>query len=574
MLSTVPVQTLLAILAMVLILPYKFKPESNPKGNSCKGRCGELFKRGRECHCDIECVKFNQCCPDYETECTLEEVVIDATTPPVVPTTDELLPSAAPENEAMDPTDNEPTPTPILPEADTGPNEVGMEALEPAETDEGSSHLPEEQSTSVPKTTISTPITSALTQRPITTQPSEQPLVTTSLAEADELATTPASEQPDISVPTQDPMTETTLEPSADPNNLEADLTEPKPKNPDETEGMMAPKNKTEPQTEQPVSELSENPTAEELMTQNLDPTKKPSPADTTKAQENIKDPPSTKELSTTPDTVNVDLSPTKPPETPTKPKDILDEDSPRDYQADANNDTNICSGRPVNGVTTLRNGTIVVFRGHYFWTLDSKRRPGPPLGITDVWGIPSPIDTVYTRCNCQGKTYFFKGDQYWRFENDIMDPGFPRPISAGFGLSGQITAALSMPQYRSRTESVFFFKTGGLAQRYSYRITPQCGKKVAVYTALKKFKRQADPELGQEIDIRKTWRGFPHTVTSAVSVPSTGGDGYKYYIFSKTKYYSLKMEGNTPVILTPRDGPGKQKSAKSWFKCPETQRS
>ncbi len=28
--------------------------------------------------------------------------------------------------------------------------------------------------------------------------------------------------------------------------------------------------------------------------------------------------------------------------------------------------DTNLCSGRPVNGLTTLKNGTIVAFRGQY----------------------------------------------------------------------------------------------------------------------------------------------------------------------------------------------------------------
>lgn len=100
-----------------------------------------------------------------------------------------------------------------------------------------------------------------------------------------------------------------------------------------------------------------------------------------------------------------------------------------------------LCNGRPISGLTTLRNGTIAVFRGqcwpgqlyrvppnatgstfhrwisscnlflsgHYFWFLDSDRVPGPARGITQVWGIPSPIDTVFTRCNCQGKTYIFK---------------------------------------------------------------------------------------------------------------------------------------------------------------------
>lgn len=46
---------------------------------------------------------------------------------------------------------------------------------------------------------------------------------------------------------------------------------------------------------------------------------------------------------------------------------------------------------------------------GHYFWVLDRNKVPGAAQGITQVWGVPSPIDTVFTRCNCQGKTYIFK---------------------------------------------------------------------------------------------------------------------------------------------------------------------
>lgn len=54
------------------------------------------------------------------------------------------------------------------------------------------------------------------------------------------------------------------------------------------------------------------------------------------------------------------------------------------------------------------------------------------------------------------------KGGRYWRFENDVLDSGFPKVIKAGFGgLQGHITAALSVPQYRSRRESVYFFKRG-----------------------------------------------------------------------------------------------------------------
>lgn len=37
--------------------------------SSCKGRCGEAFRRGRRCSCDPNCQKFNQCCSDFQTYC-------------------------------------------------------------------------------------------------------------------------------------------------------------------------------------------------------------------------------------------------------------------------------------------------------------------------------------------------------------------------------------------------------------------------------------------------------------------------------------------------------------------------
>uniref|UniRef100_A0A3B4UAC5 Proteoglycan 4b n=1 Tax=Seriola dumerili TaxID=41447 RepID=A0A3B4UAC5_SERDU len=223
----------------------------------------------------------------------------------------------------------------------------------------------------------------------------------------------------------------------------------------------------------------------------------------------------------------------------------------------DDSNDTNLCSGRPVSAVTTLRNGTIVVFRGHYFWVLDRNRMPGPAQGITQVWGVPSPIDTVFTRCNCQGKTYIFRGTQYWRFENAVLDPGYPKVIEMGFdGLRGHITAALSVPQYQTRRESVYFFKRGGLVQKYSYQFGtgPTCGRKPqhTIYTVRHRMVRQSGflsigihslraalfpvSLLGPTINIRTSWRGFPSTVTAAVSVPNREPEGYKYYVFSRCK--------------------------------------
>ncbi|CDQ98174.1 unnamed protein product [Oncorhynchus mykiss] len=40
--------------------------------DSCKGRCGESFKRGRLCDCDPDCARYKKCCPDYDSQCGIE----------------------------------------------------------------------------------------------------------------------------------------------------------------------------------------------------------------------------------------------------------------------------------------------------------------------------------------------------------------------------------------------------------------------------------------------------------------------------------------------------------------------
>lgn len=94
-----------------------------------------------------------------------------------------------------------------------------------------------------------------------------------------------------------------------------------------------------------------------------------------------------------------------------------------------------LCSGKPFDAFTDLKNGSLFAFRGDsganigggwpkelavshtafsalgkYFYELDEKAvRPGYPKLIQDVWGIEGPIDAAFTRINCQGKTYLFK---------------------------------------------------------------------------------------------------------------------------------------------------------------------
>ncbi|XP_056379617.1 proteoglycan 4 isoform X2 [Hyla sarda] len=259
----------------------------------------------------------------------------------------------------------------------------------------------------------------------------------------------------------------------------------------------------------------------------------------------------------------------------------------------------NLCIGQPADGMTTLQNGSMVVFRGQYFWMLNQGGVIESPRKITEVWGIPSPIDTVFTRCNCGGKTFFFKGPRYWRFTNDVVDPGYPKEIIKGFGgLSGKVTAVLPVAGFRTRPESVYFFKPSGTVQKYTFRQeqTKRCTKKkrpsveYPVYTQRVQTVRYRYPRaimrhriqihrtfstvqqplglLHQETTVRQTWRGVPNNIVSAVSLPNyQKPDGFDYYVFTKDKYYNINMSSKVAVKQPPG---AEQTTTKDWYKCKE----
>uniref|UniRef100_A0A8C2XHW2 Vitronectin a n=1 Tax=Cyclopterus lumpus TaxID=8103 RepID=A0A8C2XHW2_CYCLU len=124
--------------------------------------------------------------------------------------------------------------------------------------------------------------------------------------------------------------------------------------------------------------------------------------------------------------------------------------------------DAVVCSGRPFHSFMQQKNGSIFAFRGEYFFELDQKSvLPGYPKLIKDVWGISGPIDAAFTRVNCQGKTYIFKGDKYWRFENGVLDDDYPRDIGVGFdNIPDHVDAAFALPAPgHNGKEKVYFFK-------------------------------------------------------------------------------------------------------------------
>uniref|UniRef100_A0A3B3WJS8 SMB domain-containing protein n=1 Tax=Poecilia mexicana TaxID=48701 RepID=A0A3B3WJS8_9TELE len=124
--------------------------------------------------------------------------------------------------------------------------------------------------------------------------------------------------------------------------------------------------------------------------------------------------------------------------------------------------DAQVCSGRPFDSFMQLKNGSIYAFRGEYFFEMDQKSvLPGYPKLIKDVWGISGPIDAAFTRINCQGKTYMFKGNKYWRFDDGVLEDDYPRDISVGFDkIPDHVDAAFALPAHSHHgKEKVYFFK-------------------------------------------------------------------------------------------------------------------
>lgn len=215
-----------------------------------------------------------------------------------------------------------------------------------------------------------------------------------------------------------------------------------------------------------------------------------------------------------------------------------------------------LCSDSPISGLTALSNGTIVIFKGELFWTVDPVSRViSRPYSITKTLGVPSHIDTVFTRCNCQANVYIIKGELYWRLDrNLVLEPGFPKPLSHEFpGLTAGLTAALPAPAIVSRAETVFFLKRGDIMQRFTFpsRNIPACS--VTPRGFMKANSAHQAVLLSKEIHLKVSLKGFPIPVTSALSAPiPLRSDQYEHYVFSGSLFYSVTVSGDLPALVKP----------------------
>ncbi|CAB08559.5 Peptidase metallopeptidase domain-containing protein [Caenorhabditis elegans] len=114
-----------------------------------------------------------------------------------------------------------------------------------------------------------------------------------------------------------------------------------------------------------------------------------------------------------------------------------------------------LCTKPYLDAVTTLKNGTILAFRGKMFFELKTTRKWLLPRKINRIFPFEGPLEAATT--DRHGNVYFFKKDTYWVMtkHGDMMN-GYPKKISQGLtDTPDGINAAL----YYHEDGKPYFFK-------------------------------------------------------------------------------------------------------------------
>lgn len=88
----------------------------------------------------------------------------------------------------------------------------------------------------------------------------------------------------------------------------------------------------------------------------------------------------------------------------------------------------------------------LYIFKGSLYWRFfNGVASSGYPRPISN-WGLPANIDAVF-RWTGNDRIYFFKGDQYYRYNTMTyrIDPGYPRPLSVWNNVRGPVSAVLDI---------------------------------------------------------------------------------------------------------------------------------
>ncbi|XP_071978861.1 matrix metalloproteinase-17-like [Engystomops pustulosus] len=104
--------------------------------------------------------------------------------------------------------------------------------------------------------------------------------------------------------------------------------------------------------------------------------------------------------------------------------------------------------------------GEVFFFKGRYFWRVEATRQLVSlnPAHLGRFWmGLPPDlprVDAVYERAN-DSKIVFIAGSNYWVFKDTQVEPGYPRPLT-DFGLNTNLVDGAFVWKHNKKT---YFFR-------------------------------------------------------------------------------------------------------------------
>merc|ERR1711922_48475 len=123
-------------------------------------------------------------------------------------------------------------------------------------------------------------------------------------------------------------------------------------------------------------------------------------------------------------------------------------------------NPNSLCGSSKFDAIVKTEDGTSYVFKGYEYWKFENQI---PEIGYPKQLdlgfpGIPGNLDTAYVWSG-NGKIYFTKGNNYWKFDPSrtpfVQKDKYPRDISL-WGLPGNLDGALQWDNGKT-----YFFKDG-----------------------------------------------------------------------------------------------------------------